>query len=151
MEEEGETLEKTVYDTTPPPTDTMLVTAEVSADLAVMESLLDSVTKTPTPASNRKVLRSVLTTQDNQRHTTTQGGKSKVEEDMESLVMLVDPQEEIDGKKLADQLNAFRDSGLWHGHHGEHGQHEHGHAGSQGVEFGEDAGVRGCRQMSPAP
>ena len=65
----------------------MRVTAEVSADLAVMESLLDSLNKTPAPASNRKVLRTVLTTQDNQRHTPTQGEKPKVEEDKVSQVI----------------------------------------------------------------
>merc|ERR1712086_968585 len=102
--EEEDTPEKSADDTTPPPTDTMKVTAEVSADLAVMESLLDSVNKTPAPASSRKVLRTVLTTQDNLKHTPTQGEKTKVEQDKESQVMWVDPQEEVDRKKLADQL-----------------------------------------------
>ena len=99
-------------ETTPPPTDTMRVSAEVSADLVVMESLLDSVNKTPAPASNRKVLRTVLTTQDNQRHTPTQGEKPKVLEDKESQVMWVDPQEEVERKKLADQLNALETQDL---------------------------------------
>jgi len=110
--EEDDTPEKSADDTTPPPTDTMKVTAEVSADLAVMESLLDSVNKTPAPASSRKVLRTVLTTQDNLKHTPTQGEKTKVEQDKESQVMWVDPQEEVDRKKLADQLNALETQDL---------------------------------------
>jgi len=110
--EEEDTPEKSADDTTPPPTDTMKVTAEVSADLAVMESLLDSVNKTPAPASSRKVLRTVLTTQDNLKHTPTQGEKTKVEQDKESQVMWVDPQEEVDRKKLADQLNALETQDL---------------------------------------
>ena len=52
-------------------------------------------------------MRTVLTTQDNLKHTTTQGEKTKVEQDKESLVMWADPQEEFDRKKLADQLNAL--------------------------------------------
>lgn len=110
--EDEDTPEKTADDTTAPPTDTMRVAAEVSADLAVMESLLDSVNKTPAPATNRKVLRTVLTTQDNVRHTPTQGEKDKVEVDKESQVLWVDPQEEVERKRLADQLNALETQDL---------------------------------------
>merc|ERR1712098_503474 len=97
-----------VDETTMPPTDTMKVTAEVSADLAEMDDMLDSVTKTPVPSSNRKVLRTVLTTQDTKNNTPTQAEKDKKDQDTEkeSQVLWVDPQEEVDRKKLADQLNA---------------------------------------------
>jgi len=110
--EDEDSPEKTADDTTAPPTDTMRVAAEVSADLAVMESLLDSVNKTPVPATNRKVLRTVLTTQDNVRHTPTQGEKDKVEVDKESQVLWVDPQEEVERKRLAEQLNALETQDL---------------------------------------
>eukprot|EP00092_Neocalanus_flemingeri_P010154 GFUD01010944.1.p1 GENE.GFUD01010944.1~~GFUD01010944.1.p1 ORF type:complete len:1552 (+),score=561.52 GFUD01010944.1:76-4731(+) len=110
--EEEDTHEKSIDDTTAPPTDTMRVAAEVSNDLAVMESLLDSVNKTPVPASNRKVLKTVLTTQDNVRNTPTQAEKEKVEEDKESQVLWVDPQEEVDRKRLAEQLNALETQDL---------------------------------------
>jgi len=103
-----------VDETTMPPTDTMKVTAEVSADLAEMDDMLDSVTKTPVPSSNRKVLRTVLTTQDTKNNTPTQTEKDKKDQDTEkeSQVLWVDPQEEVDRKKLADQLNALETQDL---------------------------------------
>ena len=108
-EMEGKELESTKA----PPTDTMKVTEEVSADLAVMESLLDSVNKTPAPTSNRKVLRTVLTTQDNLKNTSTQQENTKPEETgKESQVMWIDPEEEVNRKKLADQLNAIETQNL---------------------------------------
>merc|ERR1719495_1281094 len=112
--EEDDHPNMTADDTTLPPTDTMKVTAEVSADLAEMDDMLDSVTKTPVPASNRKVLRTVLTTQDTMKNTPTQAEKqkAKTEQDKESQVMWVDPQEEVDRKKLADQLNALETQDL---------------------------------------
>merc|ERR1711915_942721 len=82
------------------------VTKEVSADLAVMENLLDSVLKTPAPTSIRKVLRTVLTTQDSLKNTPKQQEKIKLEETgKQSQVMWIDPAEEVNRKKLADQLN----------------------------------------------
>jgi len=108
-EMEGKELETTKS----PPTDTMKVTEEVSADLAVMESLLDSVQKTPAPTSNRKVLRTVLTTQDSLKNTPTQQEKIKPEETgKQSQVMWIDPEEEVNRKKLADQLNAIETQNL---------------------------------------
>jgi len=84
----------------------MEVTEEVSADLAVMKNLLDSVQKTPAPTSIRKVLRTVLTTQDSLKNTPKQQEKIKPEETgKQSQVMWIDPAEEVNRKKLADQLN----------------------------------------------
>jgi len=114
--EEDDHPNMTADDTALPPTETMKVTAEVSADLAEMDDMLDSVTKTPVPSSNRKVLRTVLTTQDAMKNTPTQAGKEKVkteqEKEKESQVLWVDPQEEVDRKKLADQLNALETQDL---------------------------------------
>lgn len=109
--EEEDTPDMTADDTTPPPTDTMKVTAEVSADLAVMENMLDSVTDTPVPI--RKALRTVLTTQENTKHTPTQAEKKGGQEkEKESQVLWVDPQEEVDRKILAEQLNALETQDL---------------------------------------
>jgi topoisomerase (DNA) II binding protein 1 len=107
--EEEDTPDMTADDTTPPPTDTMKVTAEVSADLAVMENMLDSVSDTPVPA--RKALRTVLTTQENTGHTPTQAER-KAGQEKESQVLWVDPQEEVDRKILAEQLNALETQDL---------------------------------------
>jgi len=85
----------------------MEVKEEVSADLAVLESLLDSVQKTPAPTSNRKVMRTVLTTQNSLKNTLHQQEKIKLDETLiASQVMWIDPEEEVKRKKLADQLNA---------------------------------------------
>jgi len=85
----------------------MEVTEKVSADLAVMESLLDSVQKTAAPTSNRKVLKTILTTQDSLKNTSKQQEKIKPEETeiLLSQVTWIDPEEEVKRKKLADQLN----------------------------------------------
>merc|ERR1719312_1358425 len=93
----------------PPPTDTLKVQEEVSADLAVMENLLDDISRTPVQTNNRKGLRTVLTTQDNTKQTPPQvDSKSKKDDqDKESQVMWVDPEEEVNRKKMVDHLNSI--------------------------------------------
>ena len=78
--------------------------------IAEMESLMESVNKTPASSSDRKALRTVLTTQDNVDLSAKK--KASVEPDKETQVLWVDPTENEEKEKLTEKLNALESSEL---------------------------------------
>jgi hypothetical protein len=86
------------------------VAEEVTADLAEMESLLSSVTRTPAPASGRKVLRARLSNQE-EAHRTVGGAEDQeegeAEVEKESQVLWRDPEEEEARRKLQQEVDAL--------------------------------------------
>ena len=88
------------------------VPEEVTADLAEMANLLDSASKTPVPASGRKVLKAKLSNQEETRRSV--GAEVAVEEEQakESQVLWVDPEEVEQRRKLTDQVNALETQDL---------------------------------------
>jgi len=93
-----------------------LVSKEVSGDLEAMASLLDSRSGTPI-SSNRKVLRTKLSNQE-EKTRTPKAAKDEEEEEVsgeeekKSQVMWVDPIEEEERRKLKEQVNALETQDL---------------------------------------
>ena len=94
-----------------------LVSKEVSGDLEAMASLLDSRSGTPI-SSNRKVLRTKLSNQE-EKNRTPKAAKDieeeeevKREEEKMSQVMWVDPIEEEERRKLKERVNALETQDL---------------------------------------
>merc|ERR1719392_33933 len=112
--------EELMNEKTPPPTDTMKVTEAVSANMADFNNLLDSVNSTPV-GSNKKTIKAVLTTQD-KAFETPKANDDKSHEEMEvtidgsdkkeSQVQWKDPQEEVERRRLTDQLNTLETQDL---------------------------------------
>jgi len=112
----SEDEENSLAPQTPPPVTNSEV---VSADLAEMESLLDSVAKTPLPTSGRKVLRTVLSNPGSKRGSDVgmesdakAGDTEEEDEDKQSQVRWVDPEEEAERKRLQVQVNALETQDL---------------------------------------
>jgi len=93
-----------------------LVSKEVSGDLEAMASLLDSRSGTPI-SSNRKVLRTKLSNQEEKTRTPKaakdeEEEEPQGEEEKKSQVMWVDPIEEEERRKLKEQVNALETQDL---------------------------------------
>ena len=90
---------------------------EVSGDLEAMASLLDSRNGTPISSSNRKVLRTKLSNQEEKTRTPKAAKEEKEEEvggeeEKKSQVMWVDPIEEEERRKLKEHVNALETQDL---------------------------------------
>jgi len=88
------------------------VPEEVTADLAEMANLLDSASKTPVPASGRKVLKAKLSNQEETRRSVVAEVAVEEEQTKESQVLWVDPEEVEERRKLTDQVNALETQDL---------------------------------------
>merc|ERR1719189_2189081 len=94
-----------------------LVSKEVSGDLEAMASLLDSRSGTPI-SSNRKVLRTKLSNQEEKNRTPKAAKEREEEEEVKgeeekmSQVMWVDPIEEEERRKLKERVNALETQDL---------------------------------------
>jgi len=85
--------------------------AEINRDLARMEELMESVSRTPADPVPRKVMKTTLTSVDlSDRLASVEKDKDDKEEeievDKESQILWVDPQEAVERAKLQEQLNA---------------------------------------------